>query len=84
MRAGAAIVLVAALLAGVVIGLGGYTFVYARGHSYLSNDPAACGNCHVIREQLDGWSRGSHRAVAACNDCHAPHDVLGKYATKGR
>jgi cytochrome c nitrite reductase small subunit len=24
----------------------------------------------------------SHRAVAGCNGCHAPHDLLGKYATK--
>jgi cytochrome c nitrite reductase small subunit len=65
-------------------GLAGYTFVYARGYSYLQNDPAACGNCHVMREQLDGWVRSSHRAVAVCNDCHAPHDIIGKYATKMR
>jgi cytochrome c nitrite reductase small subunit len=35
-----------------------------------------------MREQLDGWLASSHRAVAVCNDCHAPHDLLGKYATK--
>jgi cytochrome c nitrite reductase small subunit len=75
---------VAALLLGVVAGLGGYTFAYARGYSYLLNDPAACANCHVMREQLEGWTKSSHRAVAVCNDCHAPHDVLGKYATKMR
>ena len=67
---------------GVAVGLGGFTFVYAEGASYLSNDPAACANCHVMQEQLDAWSRGSHHAVAVCNDCHAPHDLVGKYTTK--
>jgi cytochrome c nitrite reductase small subunit len=67
---------------GAAVGLGGYTFVYARGASYLTNDPGACRNCHVMNEQFDGWSRGSHRAVAACNDCHAPPGPLEKYAVK--
>lgn len=71
-----------AVAAGVAAGLGGFTFVYADGASYLSNDPAACANCHVMQEQLDAWSRGSHHAVAVCNDCHAPHDLVGKYTTK--
>ena len=71
-----------AVLTGVAAGLGGFTFVYADGASYLSNDPSACANCHVMQEQLDGWSRSSHHAVAVCNDCHAPHDFVGKYMTK--
>ncbi len=66
----------------MALGVGGYTFVYARGASYLSNDPAACANCHVMNEQYAGWSRGSHRSVATCNDCHTPHDFVGKYSTK--
>ena len=36
-----------------------------------------------MREQFDGWQRSSHRSVAVCNDCHAPHDFIGKYMTKG-
>jgi cytochrome c nitrite reductase small subunit len=32
---------------GLAVGLGAYTFVYARGYAYLSNDPAACANCHA-------------------------------------
>jgi cytochrome c nitrite reductase small subunit len=67
---------------GVAVGLAGYTFVYARGYSYLIDDPQACGNCHVMRDQLEGWMHGSHRAVATCNDCHTPHGLMGKYATK--
>ena len=57
---------------GVAVGIGAYTFVYARGWSYLTDDPAACANCHVMREQFDGWLKSSHRAVATCNDCHTP------------
>jgi cytochrome c nitrite reductase small subunit len=72
----------AAVLVGAIGGVGGYTFVYARGGSYLTNDPKACVNCHVMNDQYDGWVRSSHRAVAACNDCHTPPDLVGKYATK--
>ena len=69
---------------GLLLGVGGYTFLYARGASYMTNDPAACANCHIMREQFDGWQRSSHRRVAVCNDCHAPHDFIGKYTTKAR
>lgn len=71
-----------ALLAGAAIGTGLFTFGYARGASYLTNDPGACANCHVMEEQYAGWSRGSHRAVAVCNDCHTPPGLVPKYATK--
>jgi cytochrome c nitrite reductase small subunit len=72
-----------AAVVGVALGIGGYTFVYAKGASYLTNDPAACVNCHIMREQYDGWIAGSHRAVAVCNDCHAPHgSIVAKYAVK--
>jgi cytochrome c nitrite reductase small subunit len=79
----ASIVAVAALL-GAVLGLGTYTFAYARGWSYLSDAATACANCHVMNEQYDGWIKSSHRSVAVCNDCHVPHDVVGKYTTKAR
>jgi cytochrome c nitrite reductase small subunit len=69
---------------GLVLGIGGYTFLYARGASYLTNDPRACANCHVMQEQFSGWIASSHRTVAVCNDCHAPHDLIGKYVTKAR
>ena len=75
-------VLVLCLLLGVFLGLSGYTFVYANGASYLSNDPRACVNCHIMREQYDGWQKTLHHAVATCNDCHVPHDIVGKYLTK--
>jgi cytochrome c nitrite reductase small subunit len=72
----------AAGLFGIAAGLGAFTFVYARGYSYLGHDSAACANCHVMREQYAGWVKGSHRSAAGCNDCHTPGNALGKYATK--
>jgi len=78
------ITLVLAILGGMLLGVGGYTFVYAKGYSYLSNDPAACTNCHVMRTQYDGWIKSSHRNAATCNDCHTPHNFFGKYAVKAR
>ena len=78
------IALVVAATAGLATGLAGYTFVAAKGYSYLTNDPAACANCHVMAEHFAKWQRSSHRDVAGCNDCHAPHDnIVHKYAVKG-
>jgi cytochrome c nitrite reductase small subunit len=71
-------------LLGCLLGIGGYTFVYAKGYSYLTNDPEACANCHVMREQFDGWTRSSHHGVAVCNDCHTPPGAVPKYVTKAR
>jgi cytochrome c nitrite reductase small subunit len=76
--------LVLAALAGVLLGLGGYTFLYAEGLSYFSNDPKGCVNCHIMREQYDGWQKASHHAFATCNDCHIPHDFVDKYWVKAR
>jgi cytochrome c nitrite reductase small subunit len=67
---------------GAVLGVGVFTFGYAQGASYLTNDPAACANCHVMREQYDGWLKASHHAVAVCNDCHTPPGFFPKYLTK--
>lgn len=78
------LIIVAAVLIGLVIGLGGYTFIYAKGHSYLTNDPAACANCHVMRDHYAAWTRASHRAVAVCNDCHTPPGLVPKYLTKAQ
>ncbi|MBM3286199.1 MAG: cytochrome c nitrite reductase small subunit [Candidatus Eisenbacteria bacterium] len=82
MRAGSAFGIVLGILVGATAGIGGYTFLYAKGGSYLTNDPEACTNCHVMREQFDGWMKSSHRNVAGCNDCHTPHAPVPKYATK--
>ena len=75
-----AVVIAGAL--GAMAGIGGYTFVYAKGASYLSNDPRACANCHIMQDHLNGWIKSSHRSVATCNDCHTPSGVIPKYFTK--
>lgn len=67
---------------GVLAGAGVYTFDHAEGLSYMSDDPRACVNCHVMREQYDGWQKSAHHAFATCNDCHVPHDLVGKYVAK--
>ena len=72
-----------AIVIGISAGIAGYTFVYARGYSYLSNDPKACANCHIMSEQYSAWLASSHRSVAGCNDCHTPPDFVGKWVTKG-
>lgn len=72
-----------AICLGAAAGLSLYTFMYARGFSYLGDDAKTCANCHIMRSQFDSWNRGSHRAAAACNGCHTPKNVFGKYAVKG-
>lgn len=67
---------------GIAAAVGGYTFLYARGHSYLTNDPQACANCHVMRDHFSAWVKSSHRSVAVCNDCHTPPGFIPKYVTK--
>jgi len=67
---------------GCLIGVGSYTFVYAKGATYLSNESAVCANCHIMNEHYAGWMKGSHKSVAVCNDCHTPPGFFGKYTTK--
>jgi cytochrome c nitrite reductase small subunit len=71
-----------ALAVGLAIGISGFTFVYAKGASYLTDNPQACANCHVMDEHFTGWLRSSHRNVAVCNDCHTPKGFFAKYLNK--
>lgn len=72
----------AAVAVGSVLGLGLFTFVYAEGASYLTDEPEACANCHVMRPHYASWQKSSHHAVAVCNDCHTPAGFVGKWSTK--
>ena len=67
---------------GLTVGLGLATFDYAEGTSYLSTDPAACANCHIMQNQYDSWQKASHHTVATCVDCHLPAGFVGKYVAK--
>ena len=76
------LLLVLAALLGILAGVGSYTFVYAKGLSYMSSDPEVCANCHIMQPQYESWQKSSHHAVAGCVDCHLPHDFFGKYLAK--
>lgn len=69
---------------GVFIGLGSYTFFYADGGSYFSENPKACTNCHIMNQQYKAWSGSGHHHVATCNDCHLPKHGIQKYLAKAR
>jgi cytochrome c nitrite reductase small subunit len=71
-----------AVLLGILGGVGAFTFGYGDGWSYLSSDPTACANCHVMQDHFDSWQNSGHQHVAVCNDCHLPHDFAGKWMTK--
>ncbi len=71
-----------AALLGVAAGIGGYAIVYAKGGSYMTDDPTACANCHVMQSHYDSWRKGPHHAAAVCNDCHTPFAPVAKYAVK--
>jgi len=75
---------VVAPLLGLALGVAAFTFHYAEGTSYLSTDPKACVNCHIMRPQYDAWQKASHHTVATCVDCHLPAAGLSKYVAKGR
>lgn len=74
--------LAASGMLGMLLGIGAFTFGYGKGFSYLVNDPGACANCHVMDAHYDAWLKSSHADVATCNDCHLPHDPVGKWVTK--
>ncbi|MCX7611193.1 MAG: cytochrome c nitrite reductase small subunit [Ignavibacterium sp.] len=62
----------------ILIGIG-FGFILlalhlGRATSYLSNNPSACVNCHVMAPYYATWEKGSHGRVATCNDCHIPQD----------
>lgn len=64
----------AILLLGVIVGLGALTVYESRMHSYMSDDPATCVNCHIMGPFYATWQHSSHGRITVCNDCHVPHD----------
>jgi len=73
------------VLLGVIVGLGIYLVYVSKAHSYLSDDPQTCVNCHIMAPQYATWNHSSHREVANCNDCHVPHNnVFNKYFFKAK
>ena len=62
------------VLLGVMVGIVLLLFKASNAHSYLSDKPETCINCHVMYSQYASWNHSSHREVATCNDCHVPQD----------
>ena len=48
MHTGTLTTLVVGAAVGALAGIAGYTFVYAKGASYLTDAPTACANCHIM------------------------------------
>jgi hypothetical protein len=72
-------------LLGVPAGVGAFTFVYAKGLSYLSTDPRAYVNCHAMNSAVRSASRvrvaappaPQHRDVVASGTDHAGQSSRG-------
>jgi cytochrome c nitrite reductase small subunit len=71
-----------AVVLGLVVGVGSFTFDYGEGLSYFSADPRACANCHIMNDEYASWQKAPHHGAAVCVDCHLPHDFVGKYLAK--
>lgn len=82
MRKHATLAVLFGSLIGLPAGVGIFTLGYARGASYLTDNPTACANCHVMRDHYSAWLTSSHRSVAVCNDCHTPKGFVAKYLAK--
>lgn len=71
------------ILMGIAVGLIGHIFYISNAVSYLSDNPSACVNCHIMQPEFASWEKGSHGRVTVCNDCHVPQDnFIRKYMFK--
>jgi cytochrome c nitrite reductase small subunit len=74
-----------AILLGIFFGLGILVLYLSKAGSYLSDDPKACVNCHVMNPQYANWAHDAHSRVTTCNDCHVPQtDFFNKYFFKAK
>jgi cytochrome c nitrite reductase small subunit len=62
------------ILTGIFAGLFFLLIYLSKAHSYLSDNPETCVNCHIMAPQYATWNHSSHRQVTNCNSCHVPHD----------
>ena len=72
------------IVLGVFTGIALLVIRASEAHSYISDKPETCINCHVMYPQYASWAKSSHREAATCADCHVPHDnFFRKYYVKG-
>ena len=73
------------VISSILLGIFLFTLYVSKAHSYLSDNPKTCTNCHLMAPQYATWNLSSHREVAHCNDCHVPHNnVFNKYYFKAK
>jgi len=73
------------VIIGIFSGISLFTLYVSKAHSYLSDKPETCTNCHIMSPQYATWNHSSHREVAHCNDCHVPHNnIVNKYFFKAK
>ena len=69
----------------IALGFLAYMVHISKALSYLSSDPKACINCHVMNTQYATWQHSSHAQTAGCVDCHLPRDsMVNKYIAKAK
>ena len=66
----------ALLVFAIAIGVFIYVITISKALSYLSSDPKACINCHVMNTQYATWQHSSHAQRATCVECHLPRDNM--------
>ncbi len=77
------LILPTVILIGVAVGLAVYLAYMSRAASYLTDEPSACVNCHIMAPYYQSWQKSSHQPWATCNDCHVPQDnIIRGYAFK--
>ena len=64
------------ILLGAGVGFTLLNFYISNASSYLTDDPKACINCHIMNAEYSTWQHSSHREHATCNDCHVPHNNI--------
>jgi cytochrome c nitrite reductase small subunit len=73
------------ILTSLMVGLIFFLMHVSKAHSYLSDKPETCTNCHIMAPQYATWNHSSHRGIAHCNDCHVPHNnIFNKYYFKAK
>jgi cytochrome c nitrite reductase small subunit len=69
----------------IAIGYFAYVVNASKALSYLSSDPKACINCHVMNTQYATWQHSSHGQRATCIECHLPTgSMVDKYIAKAK
>ena len=81
-RSKTAVIVTLGLLVGVPVGTSTATFFLADGLSYLSGNPQACMNCHVMKGNFESWQASSHHGFTSCNDCHTAGSPVSRYGQK--